>query len=67
MLQGFITQTQVHLDRLEDQIADGKDLNLKLVQQRTELISPERVVSVARERLGMTTPTTVVYLHPPDG
>lgn len=66
VLQGIVTQTQVRIDALGDRIEEEAEREEVLQQQKTEMISPARVVEVAKDRLGMVTPSTVVYLHPPD-
>ena len=66
VLQGIVTQTQVRIDGLGDRIEEEAEREEVLQQQKTEMISPARVVEVAKDRLGMVTPSTVVYLHPPD-
>lgn len=65
VLQGVVTQTQVKIDHLQVQVEAGNKLRETLTQRKTELTSPGRIVQTATERLGMTTPTTVVYLHAP--
>ena len=65
VLQGVVTQTQVKIDHLQVQVEAGNKLRETLTQQKTELTSPGRIVQAATERLGMSTPTTVVYLHAP--
>jgi hypothetical protein len=59
-----LTQGQLQLDQLHD-TADAQqalyDRNRLLV---AELESPERIVKVAQERLGMVPPPDVTYLSP---
>ena len=65
VLQGVVTQTQVKIDHLQVQVEAGNKLRETLTQQKTELTSPGRIVQTATERLGMSPPTTVVYLRAP--
>jgi cell division protein FtsL len=60
-----LAQGQAQIDKLEKtvdtQTADQQRLRLGVA----ELEAPARIASVARNRLGMVTPSTVVYLNPP--
>jgi cell division protein FtsL len=59
----MMVSTQVHLDELEQQVADAQARHQALRLEVATLEAPERVVSVARERLGMAPPDAVTYLH----
>lgn len=59
-----LTQGQLQLDQLHDRADEQRalyDRNRLLV---AELESPERIVKVAQERLGMVPPPDVTYLSP---
>jgi cell division protein FtsL len=60
-----LAQGQGQIDRLQSQVdsqtADQQRLRLGVA----ELEAPARIVGAARTRLGMVTPSTVVYLNPP--
>lgn len=63
VFQALLVQTQSRIDDLETQIVAeerrARDLRLELA----ELRSPERIVSAARDRLGMIPPGEVLYLQ----
>lgn len=62
--QTVLIRTQARIDELDRRIAEQEqrqvDLRLELADRR----APERIVSVATERLGMIAPGTVAYLQP---
>jgi cell division protein FtsL len=60
----MLTQGQADLDNLETQATEAQAAHQKLQVEVAELESPQRIVTEARERLGMVTPETVVYLKP---
>jgi cell division protein FtsL len=59
----MMVSTQVHLDELEQQVAEAQARHQALRLEVATLEAPGRVVSVARERLGMAAPEAVTYLH----
>lgn len=65
LLQGVVTQTQVRIDDLNTRIAEEEESQRVLQRQETEMNTPAQFVEVAKNKLGMVTPTTVIYLHPP--
>ncbi len=65
LLQGVVTQTQVRIDDLNTQIAEEEESKKALERQQTVMSTPAQFVEVAKNKLGMVTPTTVIYLHPP--
>lgn len=65
LLQGVVTQTQVRIDDLNTRIAEEEESKRVLQRQETEMNTPAQFVEVAKNKLGMVTPTTVIYLHPP--
>jgi cell division protein FtsL len=59
-----LTQGQFRLDRLQAR-ADAQQARYEQLRlQVAELESPERIVAVAQERLGMVSPPAVTYLSP---
>ncbi len=62
--QAFVAAQQVHLDRLDQQLATAvaRDENLQLA--RAQLESPSRILELAERRLGMVVPPSVTYLVP---
>jgi cell division protein FtsL len=59
-----LTQGQFRLERLEAQ-ADAQQTRYEQLRlQVAELESPDRIVAVAQERLGMVSPPGVTYLSP---
>ena len=62
VLQTFIVQTRVELDQLDRELQTARDHNRQLRLAVIELEAPERVLSVAIERLGMTRPDQRRYL-----
>jgi hypothetical protein len=63
VLQVLLTQGQAELDRLERRAEVEAALNRRLRVTVAELESPDRIVGVARRRLGMVPPATVTYLQ----
>ena len=62
VLQTFIVQTRVELDQLDRELQAAREQNQELRLSVIELEAPERVLSVAIERLGMTRPDQRRYL-----
>ncbi|HEX8771060.1 MAG TPA: hypothetical protein VF711_09875 [Acidimicrobiales bacterium] len=60
----LLTQGQAELDSLNTRAADAAAAHQQLEVRVAELESPARIVPVARARLGMIPPPTVVYLTP---
>lgn len=58
----MMVSTQVHLDDLERRVAEAQARHQALRLEVATLEAPDRVVSAARERLGMGPPDTVTYL-----
>lgn len=65
-LHVLLTQGQADLDSLRARAEAESARNRRLRVQVAELESPSRIVSAARERLGMIPPATVVYLPAAD-
>ena len=65
-LHVLLTQGQADLDDLRARAESEAARNRRLRVQVAELESPSRIVSAARERLGMVPPPTVVYLPAAD-
>jgi cell division protein FtsL len=63
-LHVVLTQGQFRLDRLQSQADQQQARYEQLRLQVAELESPERIVAVAQERLGMVPPAAVTYLAP---
>ena len=63
-VQAVVTEAQGRIDQLNGQISDATAADRELRLHRAELLSPAVLREVARDRLGMVTPTTVVYLVP---
>ncbi|MEY2478552.1 MAG: Cell division protein FtsL [Actinomycetota bacterium] len=59
-----LTQGQFRLERLEARADEQQTRYEQLRLQVAELESPDRVVAVAQERLGMVSPPGVTYLSP---
>lgn len=55
---------QLHLQELEEQVADQQGRYQRLRLQVARLESPERIVSAAQQRLGMVPPPGITYLSP---
>ncbi|MXZ30253.1 MAG: hypothetical protein F4236_06460 [Acidimicrobiia bacterium] len=64
VLQAVVTQAQGRIDQLDQQIDEAVSLDRELRLRRAELLSPARLASEARDRLGMVPPATVIYLDP---
>jgi cell division protein FtsL len=62
-LQVLLTQGQAELDRLNARAEVEAAQNRRLRVAVAELESPDRIVGVARQRLGMVPPATVTYLQ----
>lgn len=60
----ILAEQQFRLSSLQGQAATEEARNQSLQLQVAELQSPSRVVSVARSKLGMVTPSTITYLAP---
>jgi cell division protein FtsL len=60
----LVVSQQVRLDSAEQALAAASTRNTDLQVQRAELASPTKVLAVAQTKLGMVTPTTVIYLVP---
>jgi cell division protein FtsL len=65
-LHVLLTQGQADLDSLRTRADAESARNRRLRVQVAELESPSRIVSAARERLGMVPPATVIYLSAAD-
>jgi cell division protein FtsL len=59
-----LTQGQFRLERLEARADAQQTRYERLRLQVAELESPDRIVAVAQERLGMVPPPGVTYLSP---
>lgn len=59
-----LTQNQFRLDELRAQSSSEQAEYDRLRLEVAELESPRRIVDEAQQRLGMITPSTVVYLAP---
>jgi cell division protein FtsL len=64
-LRVVLAQGQGEIDRLEQSVDTQTATQQRLRLGVAELEAPARIVGAARTRLGMVTPTTVVYLNPP--
>ena len=64
VLQAVVTQAQGRIDQLDRQIDDAVSLDRELRLRRAELLSPARLATEARDRLGMVPPETINYLDP---
>jgi cell division protein FtsL len=63
-LHVVLTQGQFRLQQLENRANEQQARYEQLRLQVAQLESPERVVAVAQERLGMVSPPGVTYLSP---
>ncbi len=63
-LQAVVTEAQGRIDQLDEQISEATVTDRELRLRRAQLLSPAVLRSEARDRLGMVTPTTIVYLVP---
>lgn len=59
-----LTQNQFRLERLEAKATEAQARYERLRLRVARLESPERIVAVAQERLGMVPPPGVTYLSP---
>lgn len=59
-----LTQGQLQLDELRARAAEAQQRYDRYRLEVAELESPERIVSVAQERLGMVPPPEITYLSP---
>lgn len=66
-LRVLLAQGQVDVDRLTTAIEGEQTAQQDLRMTVAELESPGQIVATARQRLGMVTPATVIYLSPPSG
>lgn len=64
VLQAVVTQAQGRIDQLDRQIDEAVSLDRELRLRRAELLSPARLATEARDRLGMVPPETINYLDP---
>lgn len=64
VLQAVVTQAQGRIDQLDRQIDEAVNLDRELRLRRAELLSPARLATEARDRLGMVPPETINYLDP---
>ena len=64
VLQAVVTQAQGRIDQLDHQIDEAVNLDRELRLWRAELLSPARLATEARDRLGMVPPETINYLDP---
>ncbi|MCY3786376.1 MAG: septum formation initiator family protein [bacterium] len=65
VLQAVVTEAQGRIDQLDEQIVEATATDRELRLRRAQLLSPAFLGAEARDRLGMVTPTTIVYLVPP--
>lgn len=63
-VQAVVTEAQGRIDQLNTQIDEATAQDRELRLRRAELLAPARLRAAARDRLGMVTPTTIVYLVP---
>ncbi|HEV2768299.1 MAG TPA: hypothetical protein VGV63_11420 [Acidimicrobiales bacterium] len=59
----MMISTQVRLDDLDQRVVEAQARHQALRLEVATLEAPDRVVSVAQERLGMVSPDTVTYLQ----
>lgn len=64
VLQAVVTEAQGRIDQLNSQISEATATDRELRLRRTEMLSPAVLRHQARDRLGMVTPTTIIYLVP---
>lgn len=62
--QTLLVQGQLRLDDLHQQLAVEQAEYQRLRLQVADLESPERIVTTAKEQLGMVSPDDLVYLSP---
>jgi cell division protein FtsL len=63
-LHVMLAQNQFRLDSLDARVADEQSQYERSRLQVDQLESPQRIVDTAEGKLGMVTPTTVIYLRP---
>jgi len=63
VFQALLIQTQARLDDLDEKIVVEQQRSDALRVDLAERQSPERIVTVARDRLGMIDPAEVLYLE----
>lgn len=66
-LHALLAQGQERVDAINKKVGEEQADYQRLRRQVAELESPQRVVDEAIGRLGMTEPTNVDYLTPPEG
>ncbi len=64
VLQAVVTQAQGRIDQLDHRIDEAVSLDRELRLRRAGLLSPARLATEARGRLGMVPPATINYLDP---
>jgi len=64
VLQAVVTEAQGRIDQLNDRMTEATAADRELRLRRAQLLSPAVLRTEARDRLGMVTPTTIVYLVP---
>jgi len=64
-LHVMLAQGQVHVDHLEKQVSAQEQRQQQLRLEVAALEAPQRVVTVAGDRLGMVPVDQVRYLTPP--
>ncbi len=64
VVQTGVVQHQVEKDELADRIAEQSEMQDRLSLEVSRLEAPQRILSEARERLGMVAPDNRPYLPP---
>ncbi|HTN81231.1 MAG TPA: septum formation initiator family protein [Acidimicrobiales bacterium] len=64
VFQTVLVQGQQRLDQLDRQVGDEQNQFDQLRAEVAQLESPDRIVAVAQNRLGMVQPTKVTYIAP---
>jgi cell division protein FtsL len=64
VFQTLRAQNQTTLDRLDREVAAEQDRGKQLRLQLADAESPDRIVAIAEQRLGMIAPNDVAYLQP---
>jgi hypothetical protein len=62
-----LIRAQDRLDDLNDGVAEQDELQRQLALEVADLQAPERIVQVARDRMGMIAPHTVTFVEPTAG
>jgi cell division protein FtsL len=62
VLQAQIVQNGLRLNSLQNEISRVQDENTRLSLELAELKSPQRIITIARDKLGMVMPGEVRYL-----